>query len=329
MARSEEASSDEKVRRSVGRTIANVTTLLVSVAVIGAWASFGYYELKPGESAVILRLGRYARTVSAPGPKLHLPPPLETHEIVNTAALEREDFGYRGASQTEPDPKKVAEAAMQTRGNNIVHVGFEVQYRIRDPFLARYRVAAPGETLRDAAQAAVREVIGTATIDGVLSDRRSELEQTARRVLQQILDYYETGLVVDQLLFKDVQPPPQVQQAFDDVIAAIQDRNRKVNEAQGYANEVLPRARARAKEALAAAHGYRDALVAEATGEAERFRAVATEYLKAPDVIRTRLYLETMEAVLPNTRTIIMEPGTAFLPYMPLLGEPERAEEKQ
>jgi modulator of FtsH protease HflK len=313
-------SSDEVLRRGVGRTLAWVALLGISLGLIAAWSYFGFYQLDPGEDAVILRLGRYARTVSEPGLKWHVPPPIESHQIVNVEALEREAFGYR-PGEAEPSPDELAESAMQTRDNNIVHVAFEVQYRIRDPFQARYRIADPKAVLRDSAQAAMREVVGRETIDGVLSERRAQVAQEARQILQQLLEQYQTGLVVDTLALQDVQPPPQVRDAFDDVIASMQDRNRAVNEAQGYANEVLPRARAKAREELEGARAYKESLVAEAQGEASRFRALAEEYLKAPEVTRTRLYLETMEEVLPRTHTVVMEPGTAVIPYLPL-GQP-------
>jgi membrane protease subunit HflK len=307
----------DKVRRQVGRTLANVFVAAVSLAVLLAWSYFGFYQIEPGQHAVILRFGLYARTVEEPGLKWHLPPPIESHELVNVASIEKEQFGF--PSDGDANEEQRLEGTVQTRDNNLAHVGFVVQYKIKNAFFSRYRVANPRDTLRDTAQAAIREVIGRTTIDGVLAERRGAVERETRDLLQAILDRYETGLLVDGVQLQEVQPPPEVQEAFDDVIAAAQDRSRAINEAEGYANEVLPRARAQAAELRQGAQGYRDAKVAEAEGEAARFTALLAEYRKAPEVTRKRLYLETMEEVLPSVEKIIVEPGTAsVLPYLPL-----------
>lgn len=324
MAREAEPSPDERVRRSVARTIANLTLLAASLGVLGAWAYFGFYQLEPGQAAVILRFGEYVRTEGAPGLRWHLPPPIESHEILNVESLDKEEFGtHRDGERSEDEV--IQEASMQTSDNNIVHVAFVVQYRIKDAFKSRYRVASPREILRDAAQSAVRGVVGRHSIDGVLREERGMVQSESEKELQESLDRYESGLEVVGIELQDVSPPQAVRAAFDDVLAATQDRNRAVNEAEGYANEVLPKARARAIEAIESARGYRDARIAESTGEAARFRAIADEYQKAPEVVRTRLFLETMEEVLPQVHTVIVEPGTAVMPYLPL--DPQRKPE--
>ncbi|MBS1107155.1 MAG: HflK protein [Deltaproteobacteria bacterium] len=322
MAREPQESPEERVRKSVARTIANLTVLLISLGVLGAWAYFGIYQLEPGQAAVILRFGKYVHTVSQPGLRWHLPPPIEDHEVVNVASIDREEFGYR-TGDAEPTSEEKLEAAMQTSDANIVHLSFVVQYRIKDAFQARYRIADPRPVLRDAAQAAVRGVVGRNTIDDVLSEKRGIVETETQEVLQDTLDHYESGLAVLGIELQDVQPPESVRAAFDDVLGAVQDRNRTVNEAQGYANEVLPKSRAQSVELIESARGYRDARIAEATGQASRFRAIASEYQKAPEVVRTRLFLETMEDVLPSVRTVIVEPGTAVMPYLPLDERPK------
>lgn len=317
---------DDKVRRQVGRTLANAFVALTSLGVLLAWSYFGFYQIEPGQHAVILRFGLYARTVEDPGLKWHLPPPIESHELVNVSSIEKEQFGF--PSDGEASEEQRLEGTVQTRDNNLAHVGFVVQYQIKNAFFSRYRVANPRDTLRDTAQAAIREVIGRTTIDGVLAERRGAVERETRDLLQAILDRYETGLLVDGVQLQEVQPPPEVQEAFDDVIAAAQDRSRAINEAEGYANEVLPRARAQAAELRQGAQGYRDAKVADAEGEAARFTALLEEYRKAPEVTRKRLYLETMEEVLPSVEKIIVEPGTAsVLPYLPLGPAGARREE--
>jgi len=312
----ENGSPEERVRRSVARTIANLTVLAASLAVLGAWAYFGFYQLEPGQAAVILRLGKYVRTESQPGLRWHLPPPLESHEIVNVESLNTEEFGTHREGRSEEELSQ--EASMQTSDNNIVHVGFVVQFRIKDAFASRYRVADPREILRDAAQSAVRGVVGRHSIDGILQEERGLVQTESEEALQESLDRYESGLEVVSIELQEVFAPGPVKAAFDDVTAAQQDKTRAVNEAEGYANEVLPKARAQAIEKLEAAKGYKEANVAEATGEAARFRAIATEYQKAPDVVRTRLFLETMEQVLPKVHTVVVEPGTAVAPYLSL-----------
>ena len=326
MAKRESVSADERVRRGVGRTLANVSVVLVLLAVLGAWASLGFYTVEAGQQAVVLRFGQFARTEVREGLHFHWPRPIESVDLVNVDSLQREEFGMRAGEEGGTEAE-MHEAAMQTSDNNIVLLGFVVQYKIKDAFQERYRVAQPELTLRDAAQAAIREVVGRTDIDGVLSDKRGEVEQESLEILQTILDGYETGLLVTGLQLQEVQPPAPVRDAFDDVLASSQDRNRLINEAQGYANEVVPEARAQASELIAQASGYREAKVAEATGEAQRFLALASEYQRAPEVTRRRLYLETMEQILPDVNKVIIEPGTNLLPYLPL-GE-ERRERRE
>jgi len=312
-------SVDERVRRSVARSVGNFLFAVAVVAALGAWIYLGFYQLEPGQAAIIMRLGRHVDTVTGTGLRWNLPVPLETREIVKVSKIEREEFGFRGKETTEASEAKLLEASMQTKGNNIVRVSFVVQYRIKDAFAARYRVADPKAILRDAAQAAVRDVVGRMTIDAVLSEGRGEVEIESEEILQNTLDGYGAGIQVDGVQLQEVQPPEQVRAAFDDVVGASQDASRLVNEAEGYRNELLPRSRAEAAELAASAEGYREARIAESTGEAGRFAALATEYKKAPEVTRRRLYLETMEAVLPDVEKVIIEEGaTGVLPYLPI-----------
>jgi membrane protease subunit HflK len=273
---------------------------------------------------VILQFGSYQRTEMEPGLRWHLPPPVQSHVVVNVASIDKEEFGVRtgGAAPAGEEPPVRLPArggvSMQTSDANIVQVSFVVQYRIKDAFQSRFRIADPREVLRDTAEASVRSAVGRNTIDAVLREKKGVIEREALDELQTRLDRYESGLDVLGVDLQDVQPPEPVRGAFDDVLGASQDRDRAVNEAQGYANEVLPRARAESIEQLESARGYRDSTIAEATGEAERFRALAAEYAKTPEVIRTRLFLETMEQVLPNVQTYILQPGSSVLPHLPL-----------
>jgi membrane protease subunit HflK len=312
-------SAEERVRRSVRRTLGNWTFVLLLLAGLGAWAWQGAFTLKPGEAAVLLLLGRHHETITVEGFHWRLPEPLLSRTVVNMTELRNEDFGFRGRETGETPVEKLHEASMQTRDNNIVRLSFTVQYTVKDPFDARFRLRDAASVVRDAAQAAMREVVGRTTVDGVLRDQKALVTTEAERLLQQILDSYASGLEVTEVQLQDVQPPAQVRAAFDDVVAANQDASRLVNEAEGHRNEVLPKARAEAAEILAQAQAYRETEVAAATGAAQRFRAIASEFRKAPEVTRTRLYLETMEQVLPKVDKVIVERGAAqIVPYLPL-----------
>jgi membrane protease subunit HflK len=324
----EDSSVEERVDRSVRRLLAKSGVLLILLAAITGWAYTGFpgvaylgvYQLEPGQSAIIFRLGEYVRTEPRAGLRWHIPAPFESHEIVNVSEIMRQEFGIRGGDEAS-HVQAVHESGMQTGDNSIVDLGFVVQYRVSDgyAFESRYKVADLVPTLRDAAQAAVRQVVGTMTVDAVLTERRGEIELEGERILQDILDSYEMGIEIMAVELQQVQPPEAVRAAFDDVIAAAQDASLAINQARGYENEVLPRSRAQAVELTEAAIGYRDAKIAESRGEAERFNALVAEYQAAPEVTRKRLYLETMEAVLPDVEKIIIDPGAAsILPYLPL-----------
>ena len=310
------ARSDLSAERKVGRLLSRLLVGVLLLGLLGFWTSFGFYRLNPGEAAVILRLGKYRTTEVQEGLRWHLPPPIESREIVNVGLVAREQFGD---IDTAREAATLTETAMQTGDNNIVDLEFVVKYKVGKAFESRYRIADLRETLRDSAQAAMREVVGRNSVDDVLSEKRGIIQDEAAELLQRILDRYESGLHVEGIELQEVQPPAPVRDAFDDVIAAAQDRNRKVNEAEGYANEVLPRARAEASEVMEMAIAYRDSKIAEARGEGERFLAILREYQKAPEITRKRMYLETMEEVLPGVEKVIIEPGTAsVLPYLPL-----------
>jgi len=311
--------ADERVRRSVRRTLANALLGLLLLAGLGAWAWRGAFTLKPNEAAVLLLLGRHYETITQDGFHWRLPPPFVERTVVSWRELRTEDFGIRGREGAGAPAESLHEAAMQTRDNNVVRVSFAVQYQVKDPFQSRFRLEDPDAVVRDAAQAAMREVVGRTDVDGVLREKKALVTAEVERLLQEILDGYESGIQVQSVQLQDVQPPDEVSAAFADVVAATQDASRLVNEAEGHRNEVVPRARAEAAEATAQAEAYRESKIAQATGAGERFRAIAQEYRKAPEVTRKRLYLETMEEVLPKVEKVIVEPGAAQLvPYLPL-----------
>ncbi len=307
----------DEVQSGAGRSLRRMSLLVVLVGGVVVWYfALGHVTVNPGEHAVILRLGEHVRTEQEDGLKILLfPQPIERVEKVRVDESLRREFG--DIDNTDPDV--LAETAMQTSDNNIIHAEFVVQYRLRNAFDVLYRVADVEEILADAAQAAMREVVGRSTADAIIAEQKDTIGIEAKALLQRILDGYQAGIEIERVAIQDVQPPAGVRDAFDDVLAASQDRSRLVNEAKAYVNEVLPQARAEAAEVVASAEGYREAKIAESEGEAQRFSSLLVEYLKAPAITRKRLYLETMEVILPDVEKVIIESGqTPVFPYLPL-----------
>lgn len=322
--------------RGVTRTIVNTLVLLASLAVLGAWAWQGVFKLNPGESAVILRLGAFDRIRAIEGWWVHLPPPLESHEVVNTGQLRTESFGARPTRSTPGRPTDEEEAeiaqnierdAIQTADNNIVNVAYELQYKVGDAYAYRFSMADPGAILHDATEAAMRNVVGTRNIDAVLSQDRSQIMREAEQILERLLNEYvtevghEAAFAVDRINLEKPQAPEAVREAFADVVSAGQDEKRAKLEAEGDKKEILQRAQSEAAELREQAEAYKQAKIIEARGEATRFEALLAEYQLAPEVTRRRLYLETMEEILPGVDKMVVEPNTVnMLPMLPLGG---------
>jgi len=280
-----------------------------SAGLIGAliallWVLSGFYTVDEQQRAVVFRFGAYVGTTE-PGLRWHLPWPVESHEKVNLT-------GVRNVTDR---------ATMLTQDENIVDVELSVQYRVREGGAKDYvvNVADPELTLRQATKAAVREVVGQNKMDYILTDGREAVANRTKQLLQDRLDEYKTGLQVNEVNLKQVQPPEAVQAAFADAIKAREDLERQKNEAQAYANERLPRARGAAAREIAEATAYREQIVAKATGDAARFTSLVTEYRKAPQVTRERLYLDTMSEVLGKTSKVVVDidKGSPMI-YLPL-----------
>lgn len=330
----EEPGEEARARRGLTRSILNGVILLSSLAVLAGWAYRGFYRLELGESAVILRLGRLDRIESVEGLRFHWPPPLEHHEVVNTSGVRTESFGANPTLSTPGRPgdaedreiaRQITRNAIQTADSNIVNVDYELQYEVGDAFSFAFGMADAGSILHDATEAAVREVIGKRTIDAVLSQDRGEIEREAARLLEQLLGSYfeEVGLrpafEVAAINLQKPQAPEPVREAFADVVSAGQDQKRALFEAQGDAREIVERAKAEASEIREAAEGYRQAKIIEARGESARFESLWGEYIHAPEVTRRRLYLETLEEILPTVEKLVVEPNTVnMLPMLPL-----------
>ena len=298
--------------------------LLVAIA-LPLWLLSGIFIVAPDELGIVLRFGKVVREADS-GPGYHLPWPIEQVLKPAVTQIRKEEFGFRTISIGPPARYRDEdnEALMVTGDENIVKLQFIVQYRIKPEangaanFL--FHVRDTDKTVRDAAEAAMREVIGRDKIDDALTEGKERIQNDAQKLLQTILDRYEMGVEVATVKLQDVDPPDQVADAFKDVISAQQDRERLINESRGYANDVVPKARGQAAQLINEADAYSKAKVNEAEGAAARFTALYDEYAKAVDVTRTRLYLETMEDVLGRSDLLLLDnaAGESVVPYLPL-----------
>ena len=293
--------------------------LVVPLGLAGVYAFFGIFQIGPSEQGVVLRLGRYVRTVSE-GPHWHALG-IETVER-RLVVVEREEFGFRTIdvgppAQYEDVPE---ERLMLTGDANLVDVQFVVRYQVSDLAAWQFNVADSRGVIRDASQAAIREVVAQRPIDDVLTEGRTQIALETRDLLQSVLDAYGTGARVLAVQLQEVEPPDPVKDSFRDVASAQQDRERAILEAQGYRDQVVPRARGEKQAAINAAQAYREKRILASQGESDRFLAVLAEYRKAPEVTRERLYIETLEVILPGMDKVIIEGGFGdkLLPYLPL-----------
>ena len=288
--------------------------VFIILLIIAVWLASGFYIVDEGRRGVVLRLGKYLET-TMPGPRWHVPFPIESHEVVNVAQVRTVEVGYRG----NPKNKQPQEALMLTDDENIVDVQFAVQYTLKSAEDFIFNNNHPEDNVLQAAETAVREVVGKSKMDFVLAQGRSEISARVKLLMQQILDRYKTGINITTVNLQGAQAPEQVQAAFEDVVRAGQDRERFKNEAQAYANDVVPKARGIAARLIEEANGYRQSVVNTAQGDASRFRQVLTEYEKAPQVTRERIYLETMQQVLSNvSKVLVDQKGGQNLLYLPL-----------
>ena len=293
--------------------------LLALVIVAGIWISSGLYVVEQGEQGVELRFGEYTRTTDA-GLRWHFPVPIEEVLIVNVQKVNTVEVGYRVSERNRTLTPVTREALMLTADENIIDIQFAVQYDIKDPKDLLFNVSDPMHlVVRQATESAVREIVGGNTMDFAITAGRAAIAQDTRVLLQEILDRYKTGLNVRAVEMQNAQPPAEVKAAFDDAVKAREDEERIKNEAEAYANDVIPRARGQAARIIQEAQAYKESIVARAQGEASRFEQIYAEYRKAPEITRDRLYLESIEAVLNNsTKLIIDQDSSNNIIYLPL-----------
>lgn len=280
------------------------------------WLGTGFFIVQEGEQAVITQFGRYKTTVGA-GFQWRMPYPVQRHEVVSVTQIRSVDIGR----DTVLKATGLKESAMLTQDENIVDIKFAVQYRLNDARAFLFESKNPQEAVVQAAETAVREVIGRMRMDAALSEERDQIAPQVRKLMQEILDRYKVGIEVVGINMQQggVRPPEQVQASFDDVLKAGQERERAKNEAQAYANDVIPRAVGSASRLKEEADAYKSRVVAQAQGDAQRFRSVLTEYQKAPQVTRDRMYLDSMQQIYSNVTKVVVDShqGSNLL-YLPL-----------
>jgi len=280
------------------------------------WLASGFYIVDASQRGLVLRFGRFAESTQ-PGPRWHLPYPIETVEVVNISQVRTVELGYRNNVKSRV-PK---ESLMLTDDENIVDVQFAVQYTLKSPEDFLFNNRNPQDAVLQVAETAIREVVGKSRMDTVLYEGRQEVATRARILMQELLDRYKTGIYISPngVTMQNAQPPEQVQVAFDDAVKASQDRERQKNEGQAYANAEIPKAQGMASRLLAEGEGYRTRVVENAEGEASRFRQVVAEYSKAPGVTRDRIYLDTMQQIYTNTTKVLVDQKSGSnLLYLPL-----------
>lgn len=286
---------------------------LVALVVL-VWLASGLYTVDANQRGVVLRLGKFTETTE-PGLRWRLPYPFESHEIVDLTGVRTVEVGYRGSERN----KVLRESLMLTDDENIINIQFAVQYVLNSPENYVFNNRFPDESVAQAAETAMREIVGKSRMDFVLYEGREEIAATAHELMQRILDRYQTGILISRVTMQNAQPPEQVQAAFDDAVKAGQDRERQKNEGEAYANDVIPRARGTASRLIEEANAYRARVVANSEGEASRFNQVYAEYKRAPEVTRERLYLETMQQVLSSTSKVLIDAkGNGNLLFLPL-----------
>ncbi len=305
--------------------------ILAVLVLIGIWAASGFYRVETDEQGVVLRFGKFVEQTD-PGLNYHWPWPIETVLTPKVTRVNRVDVGMRMMENGRTDVRDVPEESLILTGDeNIVDVDFSVFWVINDAAKYLFNIQNPEGTVKAVAESAMREVIGRSQLQPVLTQARAVTEQAVLELMQKTLDTYKSGITITQVQLQKVDPPSAVIDAFRDVQAARADQERLRNEAQAYANRVVPEARGRAAQITQQAEGYREQTVAEAEGQASRFDQILKQYSLAPDVTRRRMFLETMERVLGGSDKIIIDEGKdsgrGVVPYLPL--EPLQQSQKR
>jgi modulator of FtsH protease HflK len=293
-----------------------IKPLPIIIVIFLVWLATGFYIVDQGSRGIVLTFGENTG-ITQPGPRWHIPYPIETVEIVNQEQVRTIEVGYR--SLGEGATQQLKESLMLTGDENIIDLQFAVQYNLKsvEDFLFNNRSVE--SSVRGAAETAIREVVGKSDMDFVLYEGREEIAIKTKSLMQSILDLYQTGINITSVTMQNAQPPQQVQAAFDDAVKAKQDLERQKNEGQAYANDIVPKARGTASRLTAEANGYKISIENEALGNASRFDQILAEYIRAPEVTKKRLFLETQEQIMSTVSKIIIDQkGSNSLLYLPL-----------
>ncbi len=294
---------------------------IVLVLVIILYLASGIFIVAPDEQGVVRRFGKFVR-IESPGLNYHLPYPIETVVTPAVTQVKRVEIGFRTITFGPPARYREvpAEALMLTGDENIVSAESIVQYKIKDPVSYLFNIILPEETVKNAAEAALRQIVGERKIDEALTVGKYEIQEETKNLLQELLDSYESGILVVAVQLQDVNPPKEVQDAFKDVASAKEDKSKYINQAQGYKNDVIPKARGEAVKMTKEAEGYKIERIKKAEGEVAKFNKILAEYKKGEYVTQARLYLETMEEIFPNMNKVIvdLEENQSLINLLPL-----------
>lgn len=305
-----------------GGDISGRGIILLIAAAFAVWMASGIYRVDTDENGVVLRFGRFA-DITQPGLRWHWPWPIESVLTPQVTAVNREEVGFRTVGESGGRAGQardvLEESLMLTGDENIVDIDFTVLWQVKDAQQYLFNVADPSRTIKQVAESAMREVVGKNAIQFTLTDGRTKIADDTRRLMQSVLDSYNTGVVITQVALQRTEPPQSVIDAFRDVQAAQADRERAQNEAEAYRNDIIPRARGEVQRLLQQAEAYKQEVIANSQGDAARFVSVYNEYKQAKDVTAKRMYLETMEGILRGTTKVIVDGnGQGVVPYLPL-----------
>jgi len=296
----------------------------IFILIIALYFASGIFVVAPDEQGVVRRFGKFNR-IESPGLNYHLPYPIETVLTPAVTQVKRVEIGFRTISSGPPAryQKVPAEALMLTGDENIVSAEAIVQYKIKDPVNYLFNIILPEQTVKNAAEAALRQIIGERKIDEALTIGKYEIQEETKKALQVLLDSYKSGILVVAVQLQDVNPPNEVQDAFKDVASAKEDKSKYINQAQGYKNDVIPKARGEAVKMTKEAEGYKIERIKKAEGDVAKFNSILTEYKKGEYITQARLYVETMEEILPNMNKVIvdLEENQSLVNLLPL-GDP-------
>ncbi|MFP4646883.1 MAG: FtsH protease activity modulator HflK [Candidatus Acetothermia bacterium] len=305
--------------------------LIIIALLVVIYLAQGLYQVQPSETGLVKRFGKHVRTVG-PGLHYHLPPPVESVDVVDIQSVRKIEIGYETVSPP-PNPRykiKKDEALMLTGDDNIVHLEMAIQYRVKDAEKFAFNIIDPRALIKEAAEAVIRRQVVRRTVQEAITSERTEVGVESHEVLQRLLDTYQTGVQVEAIKVQDAKPPEPVISAFDDVTSAKEDKSKEINESESYRNEVVPAARGRAAEITNKASAYREEQINKAEGETSRFSSVLQVYSTGNQAVtKTRMYIETMEEILPDMEKVLLTESGNQSSVLKLLNLDEIGGEKQ